>query len=337
MNVHLHCFEYGRKRQPELEKYCFSVNYYRRYKYPISNLRLPYIVSSRANKNLLQNISKDDYPVLLEGIHCTYFLYTGALKQRKVFVRLHNVEFEYYKELAKAEKNIFRRLYYKRESRLLKKYEKSIADKAVFIAVSKKDKKYYEENFAAANIKYLPVFLPFTHVTSSTGAGNFCLYQGNLSVAENEKAAIWLLENIFIESNIPFVIAGKNPSDFLQKFSQKFKNLTIVANPSSDTMDNLIKTAQLHLLPSFNNTGIKIKLLNALFNGRFIITNSAAIEGSGLESLCQIANTKAEWKNSINLFFQKTFTEEDIDKRKTFLKETYNNIENAKKLIQWIW
>ncbi len=86
----------------------------------------------------MSNLLKDDYPVLLEGIHCTYFLYSGELKNKKVFVRLHNVEYEYYEELAKTTKNILKKLYFFHESNLLKKYEKQIAGKAMFIAVSEK-------------------------------------------------------------------------------------------------------------------------------------------------------------------------------------------------------
>ena len=131
IKIHLHCFEYGRGKHTELMKYCAEVNYYTRYKgWKGFSLRIPYIVNSRANKKVLHNLLKDDHPVLLEGIHCTYFLFTGQLKNKKVYVRLHNVEFEYYKELARSETSVFKKLYFKNESRLLKSYEKIIANKA---------------------------------------------------------------------------------------------------------------------------------------------------------------------------------------------------------------
>ena len=96
VKIHLHCFDYGRGRQPELDKYCEEVNYYCRIggHKSFSN-SLPYIVASRANPQLLKNLKKDDYPVLMEGMHCTYFLQNGSLQNRKTFVRLHNVEYQY--------------------------------------------------------------------------------------------------------------------------------------------------------------------------------------------------------------------------------------------------
>ena len=106
--IHLHCFDYGRGKQQELEKYCVSVQYYKRVK-KIS-FSLPYIVASRKNKALLSDLLKDNYPILLEGVHCTYPLLDKRFTNRKLFVRLHNTEFIYYRHL------------YKHTSHLLKNY-----------------------------------------------------------------------------------------------------------------------------------------------------------------------------------------------------------------------
>lgn len=338
VHIHLHCFEYGRGRQKELDDYCRSVTYYERKSiYKSFSFRLPFIVSSRANPSLLNNLLQDDHPVLLEGIHSTYFLFSGELKNKRVFVRLHNVEYEYYEELAKATKNIFRKLYFHHESNLLKKYEKEIANKAIFIAVSEKDKNTYEQDFLAREVKYLPVFLPFTHVRAEAGSGDFCLYHGNLSVPENVKAVVWLMNHVFDTLDIPFVIAGKNPSKHLERIAHKNENVCLVANPSTKEMEELILKAHVHSLPSFNKTGIKIKLLHALFNGRFIVTNMAAVEGSGLEGLCNIAGTSLEYKKITGGLFTSSFTEADITKRKKILDGTYDNRANAIRLMQWIY
>ncbi|MGH2646251.1 MAG: glycosyltransferase [Ginsengibacter sp.] len=338
INIHLHCFEYGRGKQEELNKYCKSVSYYKRKNFLNGlSLRLPFIVSSRANRVLLNNLLKDNHPVLLEGIHCSYFLYSGELKNRKIIIRLHNVECEYYQELSKSTRNIFKKKYFRLESFLLKKYENEIANKCMFIAVSEKDKETYQQKFSAENVEYLPVFLPFTNVASEAGTGNFCLYHGNLSVPENEKVALWLMNNVFNSLDIPFVIAGKNPSRHLEAMTHNNENFCIAANISNKEMDDLIRKAQVHVLPSFNKTGIKIKLLNALFNGRYVVTNTAAVEKSSLESLCEIANSDAALKKLITSLFQKSFEQSEIDKREKILKGMYNNHSNALQLIQWIW
>lgn len=333
----MHCFEYGRGQQPELNKYCQNVHYYQREKLVQGiPLRLPYIVTSRINPTLIKNILKDNYPILLEGIHCTYYLYHGELINRKVLVRLHNVEYEYYRQLAKSTTHFFKKIYFSLESRLLKKYENSIAQKTKFIAVNRKDQNTYQKLFSAKDIEFLPIFLPYDGVKSQPGQGNYCLYQGNLSVAENEKAALWLLRKVFNEMNINFIIAGKNPSAFLKTQSAKNKNVRLIENPSENEMAELIKNAHIHLLPSFNTTGIKIKLLNALFNGRFIVANAASLEGTGFEALCEIAETSSTYKKIINDLFQLAFTAEDIEKRNQVLKSEFDSGNNARQLMKWL-
>jgi glycosyltransferase involved in cell wall biosynthesis len=338
VKIYLHCFEYGSGQQPELNQYCEEVHYYKRKKTLAGFLqRLPYIVSSRKNAWLLKNLLKDDAPVLLEGIHCTYYLYSGSLQNRKVLVRLHNVEFEYYHQLEKSTKSFFKKIYFFIESKLLKRYETVIAHKAKLLTVNEEDKRIYQNEFGAKNIVFLPVFLPFNEVKSETGKGTFCLYQGNLSVPENEKAVIWLLENVFKNFKIDFVVAGKNPSAFLKKISKQNEKVRLIENPSEEKMEELITNAHIHLLPSFNATGIKIKLLNALFNGRFIITNQASLEGTGLETLCEIANSAEDYEQIIQRLLAASFSEKEVMERNKILQSKYNTEKNARQLMQWLY
>lgn len=167
--------------------------------------------------------------------------------------------------------------------------------------------------------------------------GCFCLYHGNLSVNENEKAAQWLLKEVFNDINIPLVIAGKNPSENLEELAYVNKNTCLVSNPSDKEMQDLIKKAQVNILPSFNNTGVKLKLLNALYNGRYCLVNEAAAKGVGLDNLCQIANGAAAFKKSAIELYDQPFLEEDSIRRQKLLAVSYNNEKNARQLIAWIY
>jgi len=179
----------------------------------------------------------------------------------------------------------------------------------------------------------LPAFLPLDKVESLTGKGAYCLYHGNLSVPENEKAVLWLLNNIFNHQNLPFIVAGKNPSAALIKEVANIKNVQLFKNPTEEKMEELIKNAHIHLLPSFNTTGIKMKLLIALFKGRFIITNSAALEGTHLESLCYKAETPTAFIQTIKDLLKVPFSENEINKRKSVLNKLYDNKKNGKRLM----
>jgi len=336
--IHLHCFDYGRGPQPALLQYCATVQYYTRNTgFSALSASLPYIVHSRKNDDLLNNLLKDDYPILMEGIHCTYLLNDTRFANRKKVVRLHNVEYLYYKSLYTSSNRITQKIYYYAESRLLKKYEKKIAVADThFITVSPGDRDIYANVLGAKNVTYLPLFLPNWQVQNLAGMGAYCLYHGDLSVEMNERAAIWLL-NLFSGLKIPLVIAGQNPGEKLQKLASSQEQSCIIANPKSDAMQDVIAKAHINILPSFSNTGIKIKLLNALYNGRHCVVNSPTVFGTGLEELCHVTDTEESMRQRVEALYHQPFIEQECEVRKAVLSTMYNNAANAQTLINLIW
>jgi glycosyltransferase involved in cell wall biosynthesis len=329
VKIHLHCFENKRPPHEELDMYCETVTYYKRKGFLSFSLTNPYIVSSRNSKKLLENLQKDNHAILFEGVHSTYHLSKNTFANRQIFLRLFNVEHVYYEHLAKNESHFFKKLYSRQEAKLLKKYENKIANKAYILTLSTQDKIMYQKLFNAKSISFLPVFLPYDNLKSEVGKGSYCLYHGNLSVNENEKAALWLIENIFNTLSIPLIIAGRNPSEKLKLIAKNYNNLSIVENPTDENMQLLIANAQINILPSFNNTGIKLKLFNALFNGRHCLVNLAGVDGSELNELCNIAETAAEFQKEIIFLFDKPFAETAMQRRSAALKKLYNNEGNA--------
>jgi hypothetical protein len=340
VQIHLHCFVYNNQEQPALEKYCASVHYYPRLTgHKAFCFHLPYIVSSRMNEVLAETLLKDDFPILMEGIHTTFLLNDLRFAKRKKFVRLHNVEHMYYKELAYTTHSYFDKIYYLRESFLLKKYESSINKSAnAFWAVTQKDVAYFKEKLNYNNIDYLPVYLPDSwRITQLSPIGSYCLFQADLSVAINEEAALWLIEHVFSKNDIPLVVAGKNPSLRLQKKVHKYSNCCLVENPSEKEMQDMISKAHILVVYGKSEAGIKLKLLNALFNGRHCIVNPESIAGTGLESLCHIAKTAQDYLYLTAHLFNTPFKEDCTRMRKELLDKTFNNRLNAQKQVKWIW
>jgi hypothetical protein len=338
IRIHLHCFENEREQQPELEQYCTEVHYYpRQCGHKGFSHKLPYIVASRISTKLEEVLLKDSYPILLEGVHCTFLLHNEKFSNRKIILRLHNVEYQYYRQLFRSCPSLFRKAYYLYESKLLKQYEATIANKAMILAVADKDARTYRQEFGARNIASLPVFLPFNDISSPEGIGCFCLYHGNLSVPENEKAALWLLKKVFNDLKVPLVIAGKNPSPKLERIALQHPHACLVGDPSEQEMQDMIGKAQINILPSFNNTGIKLKLLNALFNGRHCVVNDATVQSTGLESACHIGTNANAFKSLIMQLYYQPFAEEEIRLRQKLLLSNFDNNRNAQRLIQWIF
>lgn len=339
VRIHLHCFEYGRGEQPELEKYCASVHYYpRQCGHKGFSYKLPYIVASRACPDLIDELLKDDYPILMEGVHCTYLVTDERFNNRKLILRLHNVEYQYYRELYHSTGSLFKKIYYLHESKLLREYEAAIAKKVqLIIAVSEQDVRTYREEFGVRNIVQLPVFLPYGEIEGDQGVGCFCLYQGNLSVAENEKAALWLMKEVFDDLPVHFIVAGREPSRKLERAAESHSHTCLVANPTEQEMQDMIRKAQINILPSFNCTGIKLKLLNALYNGRHCVVNDAAVKGSGLEPACHIGTNANAFRELVAQLYHHPFTQEEITLRQRLLQGMFDSRQNTQRLIQWIW
>ena len=100
-------------------------------------------------------------------------------------------------------------------------------------------------------------------------------------------------------------------------------------------MDLLIHNAQIHCLYTPQATGLKLKLLNVLFKGRFVIANTHMIHGKYLDNVCIIANSPHDYINAINQYISLEFSDEELHKRKNDLKAFENNL-NADTLINFI-
>ena len=337
VRIILHCFLYGQKQQaPELALYCEQVYYYRRTigVQGFSLLR-PYIVNSRKNTALLNNLLSHEAPILFEGLHSCYFLNHPKLVNRNKYVRAHNIEHEYYLALAQSEKKWWKRFYYKIESQLLRQYEEIYSQAEQIFAISKEDQKYFRGK--NLNTAYLPAFHSNTVVESLVGRGEYCLYHGNLSVAENEEAVMYLIDNVFSKLSYPVKIAGANPSIDLITRITDFSHIELFDNPTDEEMSSLIENAHVHVLYSAKRSGLKLKLVNSLFKGRFVLVNNNLIETGPLESVCKIANNSQEYIQSIKDLWTVSFTEVEIESRKEKLLEEFSIEKNTQKLIETIF
>ncbi len=339
VKVILHCFQYGeRTPQPELEKYCHEVYYYKRSRSLIFQLSLiPFIMNSRRSRSLIKRLRKDNYPILFEGMHTASYVWHKRLRGRQKLLRMHNIEWQYYESLSRLTPptEVFEKTYYFIESIKLQRIEPKVVLHAdEIIAISTTDTAYYRE--MKANTHYIPAFHPNTQVESQTGRGEYVLFHGKLSVPDNERAAIWLLENVFSKIDIPFVIAGMAPSARLRDLVQHHEHVRLVENPDDREMNNLITRAHINLLVSFQSSGIKLKLLNALFRGRFCIVNDRMVSGTGLSKLCYVRNSANAIQQTVEALINAPFEQSKIDERRMVLDVEFSNKENAKKLMSLI-
>ncbi len=336
IKITLHCFEYGdRKRSETLEKYTDEVYYYKRIT-GIQGLSLlrPYIVNSRKNPLLLKNLLSDDAPILFEGIHTCYYLNHPTLSQRKKFVRTHNVEHDYYRSLAQAETQWWKKYYFKFEAKMLENYEVILKEADALFSLSEKDVQYFS---SINETTYVAAFHGSDTVFSELGHGEYCLFHANLAVAENEEAAKLLIENVFSKLRYPVKIAGANPSEALLDYAEAYSHIEIIANPTEDVMLDLKRKAQVHVLFSNQATGVKLKLIDSLCQGRFVIANDKILNDISFLDTTISANNWKEYCELIGDVFLDTFTQDHLDIRQKVIQSQFTNSENAQKLISSIF
>ena len=331
--IFLHYFSYNPSRDAKgLESYCEAVFTYKRKSiFKALPLAQPFIVQSRISNELIERLNKDVYPVLLEGLHCTGII-PFLNNEKRIIVRMHNEEASYYHHLAKTETSFIKRKYFLQESTLLKRYQQSLSKDLKLACLSETDIEIFRKDYGLENAHFIPCFIPWQQLASKEGLGNYCLYHGNMLVSENEEAALWLIRNVFSTLNFSFVIAGKGISKKLYVEAARHSNVTLINNPPMAKMDDLIDNAQVNVLPSMNSTGVKLKLLNALINGRHCITNYNGIKGSKIKEGVVVVDAAEQWIEAINQLMQRPFKLNEIEKRKSIL-DLYNNQTAAKDLI----
>ena len=198
------------------------------------------------------------------------------------------------------------------------------------LAISPNDNLYFDQKFG--NSHFIPAFHPFNEIKSKVGRGEYVLFHGNLSISENIQAVDFLIKNVFSKIRQKVIIAGKNPSPKLNRKILQHANIQLISNPANEQMESLIQDAHICLLPTFQDTGLKLKLLASLFSGRFCIANAPMIHKTGLEHLCYEADTPNEMIDRVNELFQQDFTSEEIEKRRIILEDDFSNSRNALKI-----
>jgi len=333
VRIILHCYEYGRGNPSELEKYCEQIHYYPRNLGVLRNLSsLPYIVNSRNGSELLNRLLEDEHPMLFEGLHSCYYLNHPSLAKRIRIVRTHNVEHDYYRALADSVSGFFKKAYFILESVRLKSFETVLSSATSIAAISQGDTDHFSQIHPTTHC--ITAFHPFEKVEVSDITSDFALYHGNLGVPENDRAARYLLTEVMPHCRAKLIVAGSNPSPELQKLASRSPRVTLLAGVDTQTLHRLVSEAAVNILPTFQATGIKLKLLAALFTGKHCLVNTPMVQSTGLETLCEVADAPPVMAEQIDRLMNEPFDQEMLERRRQVLEGSFSNHAGAVALMK---
>lgn len=334
LKIHLHCFVYsGFSPHNALMEITKEVHYYPRITWPaLLSPGQPYIVASRRNPILLSRLSVDRAPVLFEGIHTTGYI--DELKDRKRFLRAHNVEHQYYGQLAKDSQR-FQYLFFQRESLALERYEcNRVKDFDKVFAISSHDQDWFDKK--GAESVFMPVFHGYKEIELKDGKGDFILYQGDLSIESNQKSVLELLQNFTTGFSYPIVIAGRSGDKSFEEKLTKYPNLRREADVSESKMHELIRDAQVIIVHSKHKAGMKVKIFPAMYNGRHVVANENSLTYTPLDKGIHSYSHVSELKPLIDRLWILDFNGQELETRKEALAAFPNDHEKAKELIRHI-
>ena len=131
----------------------------------------------------------------------------------------------------------------------------------------------------------------------------------------------------FIRTRKTYFSLGKR-FDPTNQVNNKFISLK-----DHEQLEDLLQRAHINIFWSSNASGIKIKLLNALHNGRFCLVNKPVVQGSGLEDLCEVVDDEKSLVYKAIQLMDSEFSVEQFRYRKETLAP-YDTRKNTKRLIE---
>ncbi len=330
VDITLHTFEYGRGEQNLLEQFCSKVYYYPRNSFRNSFFCLkPFIVKTRENKLLISRLKKIGGVILYEGLHTTAPLLNTEMYSFKNIVRAHNIEHHYYKGLFKSEHNYINKIFFAIEAIKLKYYEQNLNKANHILSISPSEQVYFKTKFGPKSL-YIPVFTD-TEFSTLSEENQIVLWHGDLRVSDNVKSVLFAI-NVVRNTSFKLVIASSRKNKKVTDACKGLQNVTLDELLEPEALNNLLAKAKVNLLFTYQATGVKLKLLNALTKSRFVLTNDLMVKNTGLEDACVVANSKTKVRETLGRLMNQEFTEFNRLERKNLLKN-FDTRYNAQKII----
>ncbi len=197
----------------------------------------------------------------------------------------HNIESHLFTRRSQTEQNLFKRLYYAREGRLLSDYEKKMASRVTAnITCSALDSDRLRELAPDVTAYCVPngVDCSFFQPQPETEHEKSLLFLGTLNWHPNVDAMMFFLDEVWelLRQAVPDVklhIVGANAPRKLTELAARKAGVRM--HGFVDDVRPYFAQAQIFVCPIMDGGGTKLKLLDAFAMGKAVIAHPIALEG----------------------------------------------------------
>ncbi len=333
VRVHAHAFVYGRfQPRAELEALAAQVDYYpRTLSSAVMRGGFPLSVHMRQSAVLLRRLQADHIPVLFEGVQTT--AWAKVLEGRRLFLRAHNIEHQYYAGLAARCSGPAHWLY-TRESAALARYEPAVARRMQMVfAISPADQQWFADQGIRAEL-LLP-FHGYDHPDLPSGRGKYILYQGDLSLEVNQRAILEVIALAPPRPDRPLVVAGRQGNTRFEARIRALPNIIRHTDVSAEMMMRLIRDAQVTVIHSLHAAGMKLKLFAALYQSRFVAASPKDVTGTPLDQAVH-TYTPDTLNALLDVLWLRDFDPEEVARRTIILAGLPDDRAKARQIIRYL-
>lgn len=258
------------------------------------NLFLSYFKSSTLNtfrnrsRSLKQKLTGffDDADVIVID-HYEMGQYLPKNYQKKVVLHTHNAEFMMWERYAELEKNWLKRLVINLEAKRIKRAELQLISQCDLVLAAPNDVDCFCSE-GADRTKFANTYhlgndhLLELEATTFEETNKTILFVGTLTWEANIDGLLWFIKEIWpkvrsYDQEIQLKIIGRNPDYRLEEAVKTNEGIHLLG--FIEDLEPYFQDSRIFIAPLRFGSGIKVKVLNAMYRGIPTITTSIGIEG----------------------------------------------------------
>lgn len=240
---------------------------------------------SKSFKEKISQLAQNADAIFVD--HYEMYQYVPSDFKGKVILHQHNCEYLIWERYSELEKNPFKKLALKNQSFWIRNYESKICQLSDSILAAPNDidelvkigadrNKFYETyHLGEEEMLHLPS-LEWGQLEDAI------LFIGTLTWEANIDAALYFLKDIWPKvlekkSTMKFYIIGKNPDPRIIELANISKNVVLTGFVKD--LDDYYSKSKVFISPLRFGSGIKVKVMNALYRGIPTVSTSIGAEG----------------------------------------------------------